>query len=85
MTQVVGFIGLGIMGRPMAKNLLKAGHAVVKDRVNAIALAPAEDFRRDSNIFGDGVRDPEAQLRIRNALKRGFQSRDVEMDLAGIL
>ena len=22
----VGFIGLGIMGKPMAKNLLKAGH-----------------------------------------------------------
>ena len=25
----VGFVGLGIMGRPMAKNLLKAGHSVV--------------------------------------------------------
>src|SRR4029450_5823880 len=25
----IGFIGLGIMGRPMAKNLLKAGHALV--------------------------------------------------------
>jgi 2-hydroxy-3-oxopropionate reductase len=25
----VGFIGLGIMGKPMAKNLLKAGHEVV--------------------------------------------------------
>ena len=25
----VGFIGLGIMGRPMAKNLLKAGHELV--------------------------------------------------------
>ena len=24
----VGFIGLGIMGKPMAKNLLKAGHEV---------------------------------------------------------
>jgi len=29
MPQVVGFIGLGIMGRPMAKNLLKAGHSLV--------------------------------------------------------
>ena len=29
MAQTVGFIGLGIMGRPMAKNLLKAGHSVV--------------------------------------------------------
>ncbi len=24
----IGFIGLGIMGRPMAKNLLKAGYAL---------------------------------------------------------
>ena len=24
----IGFVGLGIMGKPMAKNLLKAGHAV---------------------------------------------------------
>lgn len=29
MTQTVGFIGLGLMGRPMAKNLLKAGFALV--------------------------------------------------------
>jgi 2-hydroxy-3-oxopropionate reductase len=25
----VGFIGLGIMGKPMAKNLIKAGHQLV--------------------------------------------------------
>jgi len=29
MAQVVGFIGLGIMGRPMAKNLLRAGYPLV--------------------------------------------------------
>jgi 2-hydroxy-3-oxopropionate reductase len=29
MTQAIGFIGLGIMGRPMAKNLLKAGYPLV--------------------------------------------------------
>src|SRR6202035_1568582 len=28
MKSPVGFIGLGLMGRPMAMNLLKAGHAV---------------------------------------------------------
>jgi len=26
MTERIGFIGLGIMGRPMARNLLKAGY-----------------------------------------------------------
>lgn len=25
----IGFIGLGIMGKPMAKNLMKAGHELV--------------------------------------------------------
>ncbi len=29
MAETVGFIGLGIMGKPMAKNLLKAGYALV--------------------------------------------------------
>ena len=29
MAQTIGFIGLGIMGKPMSKNLLKAGHPLV--------------------------------------------------------
>ncbi len=29
MQGLIGFIGLGIMGRPMAKNLLKAGHSLI--------------------------------------------------------
>jgi hypothetical protein len=62
-----------------------AGRAAVKDRVNAIALAPAEDFRRDSDLFGEGVRDPEAQGRIRAAMKRGFQTRDAEIAPARML
>jgi enoyl-CoA hydratase/carnithine racemase len=59
-----------------------AGHVVVKDRVNAIALAPAEDFRRDSDLFGEGVRNPDFQSRMKAAMKRGFQTRDAEMTLA---
>jgi enoyl-CoA hydratase/carnithine racemase len=62
-----------------------AGHAAVKDRVNAIALAPAEDFRRDSDLFGEGVREPEAQGRIGAALRRGFQTREAELTLAQVL
>ncbi|MSQ07130.1 MAG: 2-hydroxy-3-oxopropionate reductase [Dehalococcoidia bacterium] len=43
MTEKIGFIGLGIMGKPMAKNLLKAGYAVtvfdmVGDRVEELVL-----------------------------------------------
>lgn len=62
-----------------------AGHAAVKDRVDAIALAPADAFRRDSDLFGEGVAQPEAQARIRAAFERGLQTRDAEIDLTGIL
>jgi enoyl-CoA hydratase/carnithine racemase len=61
------------------------GQVVVKERVNAIALAPAEDFRRDSDLFGEGVRNPEAQERIQAALKRGFQTRESELSLGRLL
>ena len=33
-----GFIGLGIMGRPMLRNLLKAGHTVIAYSRNAKTL-----------------------------------------------
>ena len=29
MAQTIGFIGLGIMGKPMSKNLLKAGFPLI--------------------------------------------------------
>jgi enoyl-CoA hydratase/carnithine racemase len=61
------------------------GLIAVKERVNAIALAPAEDFRRDSDLFSQAVRTPEVQSRIGAAMKRGLQTRDAEMVLARIL
>jgi enoyl-CoA hydratase/carnithine racemase len=62
-----------------------AGRRVVKDRVNAISLAPVDDFRRDSDLFLEGMRNVEAQSRIQDALKRGFQTREAEIGLAGML
>jgi enoyl-CoA hydratase/carnithine racemase len=62
-----------------------AGHVAVKERVNAIALAPIEDFRRDSTLFGERARDAETQLRMQAAIKRGFQTREAEMALASML
>jgi len=41
MAQVVGFIGLGIMGRPMARNLLKAGHALI---VHSRSRGPVDEI-----------------------------------------
>jgi enoyl-CoA hydratase/carnithine racemase len=63
----------------------RAGQVAVKERVNAIALAPAEDFRHDSDLFGAGVREAETQTRIRSAFEHGFQTRDAEMALADLL
>ena len=40
----IGFIGLGIMGKPMARNLLKAGHEVW---VNNRSKAPMEELAKD--------------------------------------
>ena len=51
----------------------------------AITLAPAEDFRRDSELFGEGARTPEVQGRFQAAIKRGFQTREAELDLAYLL
>jgi enoyl-CoA hydratase/carnithine racemase len=75
----VGALAHRIAGFPAA------GHRAVKERVNAIALAPAEDFRRDSDLFGEGVRAPEAQGQIAAAMERGLQTPDAELDLAGML
>jgi enoyl-CoA hydratase/carnithine racemase len=62
-----------------------AGQAAIKDRVNAITLAPADDFRHDSDLFGEGVHTAETQHLIQTAIKRGLQTRDAELDLSSML
>jgi enoyl-CoA hydratase/carnithine racemase len=62
-----------------------AGHAAVKQRVNAISLAPLEDFRRDSDLFRDSVAGADTQRLIQAAMTHGLQTRDAELDLAAML
>jgi enoyl-CoA hydratase/carnithine racemase len=62
-----------------------AGMVAIKDRVNAITLAPADDFRRDSDLFGEQVRTTETQRRVQSAMRQGLQTREAELELAGML
>lgn len=61
------------------------GLTMVKQRVDAISLAPVDDFRRDSDLFGEGVKHPESQQRMQAAFQRGFQTRQAEMDFGHVL
>jgi enoyl-CoA hydratase/carnithine racemase/glyoxylase-like metal-dependent hydrolase (beta-lactamase superfamily II) len=79
---------LGDFVRSLAHRIARfpaATLAVIKDRINAIALAPAEEFRRDADLFREAARNPEAQSRIQAAMKRGFQTRGAEMNLGQLL
>ena len=62
-----------------------AGHAAVKGKVNAISLAPAEDFRYDSGLFGEHVANAETQRLIHIAFERGLQTPDGEITLGSML
>ncbi len=79
---------LGDFVRSLAQRVARfpaAAQAVIKDRVNAIALAPVDDFRRDSDLFLEAERNPETQRRSQDAMKRGFQTREAEMDFARLM
>lgn len=62
-----------------------AGRAAIKARINAIALAQAEEFRRDSDLFLERARDPESQRRTALAMSLGFQTPEGEMALTRML
>ena len=54
----VGFIGIGVMGRSMTLNLLKAGRANEKGAIDAAALV-----RRQRIEAGHpGIREPAAPI-----------------------
>jgi 2-hydroxy-3-oxopropionate reductase len=50
MKRTIGFIGLGIMGKPMAKNLLKAGFSLVVFDLNKV---PMEELVREGACSAD--------------------------------
>jgi len=54
----IGFVGLGIMGKPMAKNLLKAGYELV---VYDIVAAPVEEVVKAGATAGSSPKEVAAQ------------------------
>jgi enoyl-CoA hydratase/carnithine racemase len=62
-----------------------AGMVAIKERVNAVTLASADDFRRDSDLFGAQVRTAETQRLVQAAIRRGLQTRQAELELAEML
>jgi 2-hydroxy-3-oxopropionate reductase len=61
MAQTVGFIGLGIMGRPMAKNLLKAGYPLV---VHSRSRGPVDELVKAGAKAAASPRDVAAQCDV---------------------
>ena len=57
----VGFIGLGIMGRPMAKNLIKAGHKLVVFDFNKEAV---EDLVSNGAAYAESGKDLASQCEV---------------------
>ena len=61
MAQVIGLIGLGIMGRPMARNLLKAGYSLV---VHSRSRGPVDEIAGAGAKVGTSPRDVAAQCDV---------------------
>jgi 2-hydroxy-3-oxopropionate reductase len=61
MPETVGFIGLGVMGRPMARNLLKKGFAVV---VHSRSRGPVDEIVQAGATRGASAADVARQADI---------------------
>jgi len=98
MAETVGFVGLGVMGRPMAKHIAAKGHAVVvynrsrpaiDELVAAGATAagsPADVARRSTVIVTmvSDTPDVEAVLTGPQGILEGLQPGSVVIDMSSI-
>ena len=98
MSDSVGFIGLGIMGRPMARNLRRAGHALCvyarrADSVEPLVAAgasactsPAEVARQAGIVFSMVADTPDVEQVILgpNGVLEGVRPGSVVVDMSTI-
>ena len=79
----VGFIGVGNMGAPMARNLLKSGAAVTAFDVSPAALRPVvEAGAREAKTARDAVKEAEVVVTM---LPAGSHVRSVYLDAPSVL
>ena len=75
---LIGFIGLGIMGKPMARNLLKAGHSLI---VHNRSPAAVEELAKDGAQIAASSKEVAARSEI--VITMLPDSPDVELVYAG--
>ncbi len=61
MTEAIGFIGLGIMGRPMARNLLKAGYPLI---VHSRSPGPVQELTKSGATSAQNPREVAERSRV---------------------
>jgi 2-hydroxy-3-oxopropionate reductase len=98
MSETIGFIGLGVMGRPMAKHLLAKGHALVVHNRSAQAVdelvaagatsgtSPVDVARRSDIIITMLPDTPDVERVISGAdgIVNGLKSGAIVIDMSSI-
>jgi 2-hydroxy-3-oxopropionate reductase len=79
----IGFIGLGIMGKPMSKNLLKAGHELVVSDLNKAAVEELVSLGAKAAVNGaEAARECELLITM---LPNSPQVREVALGKDGFI
>jgi 2-hydroxy-3-oxopropionate reductase len=98
MKEKVGFIGLGIMGKPMAKNLLKSGYSIIVYDISADALDEVVNAGADKGLSSKDVaqkseiiitmlpNSPEVKEVVmgKNGILEGIKPGDIYVDMSSI-
>src|SRR5207344_1214687 len=97
-SEVVGFIGLGIMGRPMALNLIKAGYTLVvtsrsQGPIDALSAAGAKTVKTPAEVAKEAdvvitmvpdTPDVEKVLRGKDGVLDGLKRGAIVIDMSTI-
>lgn len=94
---MIGFIGLGIMGRPMAKNLLKGGVDLMVNDLNEKAVAELVELGAKSGSYADLAANCERIILIvpngaisksiifgENGLAKGLKAGQLVCDMSSV-